>query len=191
MNIKTLPEYAARAKGYLKIEERRKLFELAQGVPDSEWHLILNIGIEYGASMICLRAGNKQATLTGIDIDCSKLIKIKEIDWYGNINIREMTSMDAFSAIQQDVESLSLLFIDGDHGYRGVTLDTLYCDLLEEDGIVMFHDCYDWEEPDKPHRKVPGVMAAVDDWFIGIMKGDNDFIELPKVGTSRLFKRIK
>lgn len=183
MNTKTLlPEYAKNARGYLKIEEREALFRLAGNVPRNG--VILNIGIEYGASMICLRAGNESARLIGIDLNTNKLTLPDEF----NLNAGIMSG-DSGEIARGWSEHLDLLFIDGDHGYRGVTLDTQYADFLMPDGIVMFHDCYDWTDTDKTHRLVPGVIAAVDDWFSSVDK--SAWIELDKVGTSRLFQRIK
>ncbi len=180
-DILTLPQYAAKARGYLKIEERQKLFELARDVPDDG--VILNIGIEYGASMICLRAGNKTAQLIGIDLNVTKLSLPNGFTLNAII-----TSGDSSQIVRDFADELDLIFIDGDHGYRGVTLDTQYLDWLLPDGVVMFHDCYDWIENDKPHRLVPGVMEAVDDWFKSVEK--RDWTELDKVGTSRLFRKI-
>lgn len=178
----TLPQYAAKARGYLKIEERHKLFDLARDVPDDG--TILNIGIEYGASMICLRAGNEVCSLLGIDLNTTKLILPNEFNLHA-----EILNGDSGQIVRNFADELDLIFIDGDHGYRGVTLDTQYLDWLLPNGIVMFHDCFDWIENDKPHRQVPGVMGAVDDWFKSADK--KAWIELDKVGTSRLFKRIK
>ena len=61
------------AKGYIKPEEREMLYDVArETVPISG--VIVNIGVEYGASMACLRAGNVDAWIIGIDIDMSKYI---------------------------------------------------------------------------------------------------------------------
>ena len=54
------------AKGWLTIPEREFLKEMAHRVPLDG--TILNIGVEFGASVHCLRAGNELCDLAAVDL---------------------------------------------------------------------------------------------------------------------------
>lgn len=169
------------AKGFLKDSERTLLFELARRVPKAG--LILNIGIEYGASLACLMAGVLYAgagvKVIGIDIDCSKVLEAG----YG----AEIREQDSQEAVKHWSKSLDLIFVDGDHGKTGVLSDAKFAAWLKPGGYILFQDCWDWDNPGQVHPLCDGVNAAVSDWFF---EHTTDYKELESVGTTRVFKRI-
>lgn len=165
------------AKGWLKDGERSLLFELASQLPGNA--VILNIGVEYGASLACLRAGNPTARIYGVDLDCSKAVSD-----YGCF----LLQVDSHKLILDNTVSFDLAFIDGDHGETGVLLDAKFADFLPVGGHILFQDCWDWEDTSIVHRLCGGVNAAVDKWFAA---KHEEFEELPSVDTTRVFKRVK
>jgi hypothetical protein len=167
------------AKGWLKDGERQLLFELASQLPGNA--VILNIGVEYGASLACLRAGNPTALIYGVDLDISKAVS----DYAGCLLIQE----DSHHLVNEWRGSIDLIFVDGDHGEAGVLLDAKFADFLPVGGIVAYQDCYDYDNPAIVHLVCPGVNAAVDKWF-AVKQLEFEEI-LPSVDTTRIFKRVR
>lgn len=170
------------ARGYIKPEERVMLYDAARETVPTISGVIVNIGVEYGASMVCLRAGNASAWIVGIDIDMSKyegprdermlLIEAKSISTYRFWRV-----------------GIDLLFVDGDHGYQGVIDDILWARYVKPNKRAIFQDCYDWDiDPPVPHKICPGVNAAVSEWKSKWAK-NIPWRELDYVGSSRIFLR--
>lgn len=164
------------AKGWLTEAERTLLFESAKGAKT-----ILNIGIEYGASLHCLRNGaGMTATLYAMD-----LIGDDKLDGNPSAIIVRGDSGEIVSTWNMPID---LIFIDGDHGYAGVTADCGYLEHVEVGGMAIFHDCYAAEEAEiVPHRICPGVTKAVDDWYAGV---GESWIEQERVSSCRVFARV-
>lgn len=167
------------SKGWLKDAERKLLFELASRLPGNA--VILNIGVEFGASLACLRAGNLYARILGLDLDISKAVST-----YGC----ELHRVDSHEVVNNWDTPLDLIFVDGDHGELGVSLDAKFADFLPVGGHILFQDCWDWEDTSIVHQVCPGVNAAVEKWF---SREDvkQEFEELPSVETTRVFRRVK
>jgi predicted O-methyltransferase YrrM len=164
------------AKGWLLPEERELLFNLARELPAGA--TILNIGVEYGASVVCLHAGNPNTVIIASDIDWSK---------YSQPDMGIIRVNDSHELIKDWTMPLDLVFVDGDHGFAGVLLDARFADFLPVGGHILFQDAYDWDERGVTHKLVPGVNQAVSEWFSFHSK---EFEELPYVGSTRVFKRI-
>lgn len=162
----------------MKDGERKLLFELASQLPGNA--AILNIGVEFGASLACLRAGNPTARIIGLDLDTTKAVSP-----YGC----ELVQVDSHEAVKTWAEPLDLIFVDGDHGELGVLLDAGFADFLKVGGHILFQDVYDWDKPGEIHGVCPGVYAAVEKWFRDQYK--LEFEELPSVDTTRVFKRVR
>lgn len=172
------------AKGYLRPEEREFLRFVA-GTAGQDG-VIVNIGTEYGASLVCFRLGNSNCDIVGIDIDNSKAPKDLRIDFVDG------DSSKLFDVIRQAWPIIDVLFVDGDHSYQGALADTTYAELVDIGGYVIFHDCYDYAFPRKGgqlniHELVPGVNQAVSQWY-GTF--ERCWIEQGPVGTMRIFKRL-
>ena len=177
------------AKGWLTSNEREALVQYASdtrfGHESGVRGTIINIGVEHGASLICLRAGNPTARLIGVDIDTSKnqattakLIKMDSGELGKNWHLHTKNN------------EIDLLFVDGDHSYEGVVRDLVWTTYVRPSGYVIFHDCYDWPPapPKTEHGVCPGVDRAVEEWF----QANHDiFIEREHVDTMRIFRRIQ
>jgi cephalosporin hydroxylase len=179
----TLPGYVADAKGMLKPEERQALAYYARIVAtaaETALPVIVNIGVEYGASLACLRYGAAASFLYGIDLNTTR-----DVSQSGAILIQT----DSQAYVEQWRIPIDLLFIDGDHRYEGVLNDLRYANYVRPNGFVLLHDCYDWMHADQPARLTPGIMEAVDAW----RKDDGNpdrFRELTPIGTMRIFQRL-
>jgi hypothetical protein len=167
------------AKGWLKDNERQLLFELASQLPGNA--ALLNLGVEFGASLACLRAGSPAGTIYGVDLDISKAVS-----GYGCILIQE----DSHQLVKEWTKPLDLIFVDGDHGELGVFLDAGFADYLRVGCYVLFQDVWDWEDTSIIHQVCPGVHAGVERW-LAQPHIKQEFEELPSVETTRVFRRIK
>jgi hypothetical protein len=167
------------AKGWLKDGERQLLFELASQLPGNA--AILNLGVEFGASLACLRAGNPTATIYGVDLDITKAVSD-----YRCLLIQE----DSHQLVREWTKPLDLIFVDGDHGEEGVFLDGGFADFLPIGAYILFQDCFDYDNPTIIHQVCPGVMAGVNGWFAQ-PHIQQEFEEWPSVDTTRVFKRIR
>jgi len=169
------------AKGFLQPDERKYLYKVSRETVPTISGVMINIGVEYGASMACLRAGNPTAWLVGIDIDMSKYEGPKD----DRIILIQTRSYNAYLFWKKPID---LLFVDGDHGFKGVMDDTLWTLYLRPGKLVIYQDCYDWDvRPPVPHKVCPGVNKAVETWSTSNQSGA--WTELDYVGTSRVFKR--
>ena len=144
-------------KSDLTIKERKKLHELAVGK-----NIIMEIGSYKGASACCFGSALKNGFYKNKKIIC--------IDTWTNVAMSEgklSTEKDfkkntlAFkefiypikgysNKVLENVQELSdyadLIFIDGDHSYKGVKQDwELYKRFLKTGAIIIFHD-YGWAE---------------------------------------------
>jgi predicted O-methyltransferase YrrM len=174
------------AEGWLTEAERKALFKYAAAVPPDG--TIVNIGVEYGASVVCLKSGNPSAGLYAVDINLSPnrcpgdMATFIEGDSY--IVAQEWPQY----AKEEDL-LVDLVFIDGDHSYEGVMRDTTWLSMVKTGGIAIFHDCFDWPpaEPRTVRPPCPEVNAAVQKWY------DHNYYywtELPEVDSMRIFKRV-
>lgn len=168
------------AKGFLTEHERNALFAAAAAVPFDGF--VVNIGVEYGASLVCLRAGGPNTYIVGIDIDNSKVEP--EAKAAADVLITADSGDVAAKWMMGDID---LLFIDGDHTFEGVMRDIKLTQYVVVGGTVIFHDCYAWGEPPKTeHKLAPGVNRAV----IQAMKNSDLWEEMLPIDSMRIFVRL-
>lgn len=162
------------AKGWLSGQEREWLFYLASRTPDNA--TILNIGVEYGASLVCLAAGNPKAKIYGVDIDNSKC-EYSEM--------AELVTMDSREFLKTWKYPINLLFIDGDHTDEGVNNDLKFADFVVPGGFLTVHDCLD-PATGNIHAICPGITRSVTRW---LTTNGTNWREQPPISSMRIFER--
>lgn len=175
------------ARGWLTEDERLALLKYAATVPTDG--AIVNIGVEFGASVVCLRAGNDNARIYAIDIDLSPTECPDDIAIFIQGNSYIVAQEWPKYVVDKKDLFVDLVFIDGDHSFQGVMRDTAWLSMVKTDGIVIFHDCFDWPpaEPRTVRPVCPEVNAAVDKWH---SHNYYYWTELPEVDSMRIFKRV-
>jgi len=191
------------AKGWLREEERRALRNFATLAVPQNNGVIVNIGIEYGASVHCLHEGNPEAVIFALDLDIGKYegeIYERVAFWQGDSGGQELHDR----WVKEIAFPIDLLFIDGDHTYEGVKRDLWWTHWVKPNGYVLFHDCYDFEDPSIVHRVVPGVNEAVSEWYGAVRAWGpvteehamqpsmfGNWTEDEPIGTMRIFKKVR
>lgn len=178
-----------KARGYLSPDEREYLFTMAK-----ESNLILNIGVEYGASIHCFRDGNPNATIIAIDLignekfegDVGKQVYFD--DTQVTIHNSDFSIIDSLKQpfvlfIKADSNTLeidrtsALIFIDGCHWGECVKNDIdKYSQLATK--YLLFHDY-----SDSPIHL--GVKEALDNWDC------TGFQKIKQVDTIAVYKRVE
>ena len=180
---------ALTAKGWLSEAERKYLYQSA--LDGGKGCNIVNIGVEYGASVVCLAEGaHENCMIYAFDIDLSKWElgnKYENVAFgQGDSHKIVMDFLDGHKASTW----IDVLFIDGDHSYEGVKRDLPWLLLVKPGGITIFHDCYEW--PPAPPRTIrpvsPAVNMAVEEWWINEDK--SKWKELDPVDSMRVFRRM-
>lgn len=170
------------AKGWLSPNERELLYRLASRLQLDPHATILNVGVEFGASLHCLRIGHPTARIIGVDLDNSKLENSEEL------HCELLTGDSGTLALQWTGSKFDLIFIDGDHSYHGVWRDMEFLKHARPGAVAAFHDAYAWEDPGKPHKLMPDVTKVLDEW-----KKRPEVIahwhELNYIDSIRLFQR--
>lgn len=182
MRTRRLPR-AAEARGWLTDAETECLITAAREV--ERGGTIVNVGVEYGKSVICFLEGRRDHSVQvlGIDID---LAPWKEMGYPRVQGLYVFETDSGHFAIGWE-RKCGLIFIDGDHTYEGVRRDLLWAERLLPGAQIIFHDCYSWP-PDPPrtiHRICPEVNQAVEEWF---RENEGNFYELEPIHSMRRFR---
>lgn len=185
-----------KARGYLSPDERQLLFDLAK-----EATTILNVGVEYGASIHALVEGSKPHTkiiaidLIGADkfegkLDC-EIVYLDEYNIVSHLEQGIDLIKDALEAHSQKTlvfiagnsntipleTKADLIFIDGGHWSPVIENDIAkYSQLATK--YLLFHDY-----SDSPIHA--GVKQALDNWNC------EDFQKIKQVDTIAVYKRVK
>lgn len=166
------------AKGWITAQERIALRNLAGLVPQNG--NILNIGVEYGASVWCLAAGAPSANIYAVDLDLSKAI------WPRHTGLHKI-EQSSYVTLQTWTNPIDLVFVDGDHSLVGIWTDIGFTKHIRPGGYIAFHDCYDWEDRERAWRHRPDLIPvnkAVSEWVFMV-----GWQELTAVDSIRTFQR--
>lgn len=121
-----------------------------------ETPVIVNIGVSWGASLHCLRAGAPRARLIGVDVDFeTRPVRRKDL-------LRDVEFVQADSTQYRMEGPAHLVFVDGGHDYRTVQGDIAnWTPRIPAGGILIFHD---YAPSARDARRLAGVRQAVDEW---------------------------
>lgn len=144
----------------LTIGERKAIKHYTEQISAEKPNLVMvNIGIMWGGTMWCLRAGAPLGILYGVDIAPRKWKITDEMEL--NAIIIEGDSR----VVHQDFDQpIDVLLIDGDHHYATVKAD-IEGWVPKCKGIVIFHDYSPTEHNINQFPELEGVKRAVDEWF--------------------------
>lgn len=119
--------------------------------------MIVNIGVMWGASMACLRAGAPTARIIGVDID----FETYPLKFKGFMPLKG----DSTKVYEEFDGPIHLLFVDGDHHYETVRKDIEgWVPKIPVGGMVLFHDYNPTPHNLKMFPELEGVKRAVDEW---------------------------
>lgn len=140
--------------------------------------VFVNIGIMWGCTLWCLRAGAPAARLYGVDIAPDKW-KIKDRD-----ELRA-TIIEADSRTLGFDQPIHLLLVDGDHHYETVKADIAnWAGRVIPEGVMIFHDYNPTPHNLRQFPELAGVRRAVDEWRADKGRG---WIEVPSPDSLRTF----
>lgn len=150
--------------------------------------LMLNIGVMWGASMHCIRAGSKKCLLTGIDKDY-ETYPVKHQEELNAVLMRGDSTripfeLDSFRAMRID-----LLFVDGSHKYEDVKKDIAgWVSKVLPGGMVIFHDYTPAQVDLDRDPTLRGVRRAVNDWRAS--KEYTGWVPTKAPGSLAAFRRL-
>lgn len=181
------------ARGWLRSDEREALSRASKSVAPDQ--MIINIGVEYGASMVCLASNYTGQLLVGVDVSLRKLPQEVKDGLAGKANwlLGDSHDEEVLKWIKRMLDNenaqVGLVFVDGDHEELGVLEDAnIYAPLVRQGGLLIFHDCYDFDHPEtgQPNPHALGVNLAVIGWM-GL--NGHEWEDLGRIGTMRIFER--
>ncbi len=142
----------------------------------------VNIGVEYGASLHCLRAGSERAAITGVDKDITKFV--------GTPQAFLMQGDSTDPATVAKVESpIHVLLVDGGHEYHTVLTDlTLWAYKVPLRGFVICHDYHNIQTSEILRHGIAEVGPAVDRWIASVTK--LSWRDLVAHDSLRVFERV-
>ena len=159
--------------------EREFIKSCAEELSQDNQNLILfNIGIMWGGTLWCLRAGAKKAKLYGLDIAPNKW-KIEDRETLNAVVIKN-DSRTYWKEFEHDID---VLLIDGDHHYATVKQD-IEGWVPKCKGIVIFHDYTPTEHNLRQFPELEGVKRAVDEYF----STHSEWVELPAPDSIKAFQ---
>lgn len=179
--------------GWESLAEQTLLYTLAQQVPAKG--CIAEIGAEFGmsASLFC-KAAKPDVQIYSVDLFPGDLLKqhrhnLITAGFGDRFNTRSMQIQGDSKVIgakwlDNNMPLIDLLFVDGDHSYKGAKADAvIWSPLVNVGGYIAFHDCA-CATNHNPHYLHHEVQQAVDEWHEAAQ-----WVELSSTDTIRLFRR--
>jgi len=176
--------YLAAPGDSMLISEREFLRELAEKVERAFGHraVIVNIGVGWGASLHCLRAGAPRARLIGIDIDLQTRKLVGDPG-------AELIEDDSYVQSRLFEGKVHLVFVDGDHRFQAVMKDiTGWAPKVVCEGFIVFHDYSPSPRDLERQPELAGVKQAVELWRSA---GGKEWREAGRSGSIIAFRRVQ
>lgn len=143
--------------------------------------IFVNIGVMWGNTMHCLRAGCEPAALYGVDCDFA----MYPVYYREELNAT-MLEGDSRVLWQDFKDDIHLLLIDGDHHYETVVADIAgWTPKVVQGGLVIFHDYAPSELNLQQFPHLKGVKQAVNEW------ANRDWQQLDALDSLAVFWRLQ
>ena len=121
--------------------------------------VFVNIGVMWGCTVHCLRAGHLTARIVALDVRYAWKIKHKAF-----LNA-ELVTGNSTTYHEQFKAPIDLLLIDGDHHYETISKDIAgWTPKVRVGGIVIFHDYQPAPLNLKQFPELADVKRAVSEW---------------------------
>lgn len=138
-------------------DEKQCIHDIATGYNRADV-VMVNIGIMWGCTLWCLRAGAPLARLVGVDISPDGW-PIKDKDELRAEFVRADSRTCEFDGL------IDMLLIDGDHHYEVVHADIEnWLPRIKKGGVVIFHDYAPTAHNLRQFPELEGVKRAADEW---------------------------
>ena len=145
----------------------------------------VNIGVMWGCTVHCLRAGHATARIVALDIKYSWKIKYKEL-----INV-EWVKGDSTTYHKQFRRPIDLLLIDGDHHYSTVSKDIAgWTPKVRVGGIVIFHDYKPTSHNLHQFPELADVKQAVSEWVQSERDQGRKWKTIDEADSAVAFRRL-
>lgn len=173
--------------GWLTNAEEEMLVKYAKLLPPKS--TVVNIGCEYGRSLIALAKAASQCLIMGIELFPKPELQQNVAE--AQVQNAVVHQRDSHNALQCDdiipSTGLGLVFIDGDHSYDGVLMDIrVWVRYIEQGGYVLFHDVA--QETNKlPHYLHFEVAKAIAEWQEA---APDEFRLIEMVDTIAVYQRV-
>jgi SAM-dependent methyltransferase len=163
-NHRDIEKLVARVPGTLQPADQFKLYEMAYFAAGP----VLEVGCGLGKSLailaLAVRDSGSGVPIYSIEI---KRLRIRTAKRHlRKLGVRKLVKVlhgDSEQRIRGLDVCFGLVFLDGDHSYRGVRRDLAALDgRVDQGGSVMLHDYFDYRNSD-PSFAEYGVVAAAED----------------------------
>ncbi|MBD3268499.1 hypothetical protein GF373_17665 [bacterium] len=174
--------YFLEAKGeFVKTTERILFRDLAKEVAErfDSRPMFVNIGVSWGATLHCLRAGAPGAKLIGIDID------LEHRKLHGDPKAI-LIEGDSNTLCARFGSKIHFLLVDGGHDYDTVKNDIIgWTPKVVPGGVVAFHDYTPLPGSIRHEPCLVGVKQAVDE----LLMGNEEWTEIDRAISSIAFQK--
>ena len=163
---------------FMRPGDRKIIKELSSKVALQFPHCtIVHIGIGWGGSLYCSRAGAPHVAIYGVDIDGVAHLKGTE-EQQRELNLIPITGDSRF-AHRAFLDPIHFLYVDGDHTYEVLSEDIKnWSGKVATGGYIAFHDCQTCGWAVEVNRAIDDNLSAKEWEDLGIS------------GWSRYFRRV-
>lgn len=161
-------DYRKMQGAYMHAEERRLINCLSVHVAAKfDPCIIVHIGVAWGASLYCSRAGAPDAVIYGVDVFGDENLR-GESEQKKELNMQTIRA-DSRTAWQGFDRPIHFLYVDGDHSYETVSSDIKnWGKKVVPGGLAAFHDCIDCEVAEAISRALDDHMDSEEWEYLGI-----------------------
>jgi len=161
-------DYIKTQGSYMHVEERMLINRLSVYVAQKfDPCIIVHIGVAWGASLYCSRAGAPNATIYGVDVFGKENLR-GDPEHKAELDIQAIRG-DSRTTWEEFDKPIHFLYVDGEHTYSTVSSDIQnWGKKVVPGGIIAFHDCVGCEVAADVSRAINDHIKP-DQWeYLGI-----------------------